>query len=288
VSFALRVLVILAAVTPLFAAEAFHPLWWQTLLAAALGSALGQVAVRFTRGRRVATVSVAIVAASIAALAAAWSLARGARHHDSTEPAFLIVTSPAGGGIASLTWDDIQAIQTRIPTIRFAVPYLHKTMQLASDDQNWSSVVAGTTPDYFDLRGWQLAAGQRFAADEQAKVVVVGATVVTQLFGAGKQPVGEVIRIGNMPFTIAGVLAHQGMSPQGQDLDDIAIVPIAVYQARLAFAVKSRFDGVVLVSATTPGDMTRVQAELRELLRDRHRLAAGAQDDFVIRSSKPD
>jgi hypothetical protein len=268
-------LVLLAAAMPLFAATAFRPLWWQTLVAAAIGSALGQVAVRATRGRRVAAWSVAIAAAIIAAVAGGWSLTHAVRHDEAPGNDFLVVRS------SSLTWDDVRAIETGIPSIHLAVPYLHKAMQLATEEMNWNTDVVGTTPGYFELRALRVAAGARFdASASPAKVVVLGDTVVTQLFGAGKSPVGEVIRIRNMPLEVIGVLAHQGMSPQGQDLDDVALIPIEVYAARIHGQVQ--FGGVVLVSATSRGDNARVEAELRSLLRDRHHLAPGADDDFVI------
>jgi hypothetical protein len=279
-SVVLRALVMLAAVVPLFAATAFRPPWWQTLLAAIIGAALGQLAVRATRGRRVAAWSVAVAAAIVAAAASGWSLVHASDRDHTAGPGFLMVRSR--DSIPSLTWDDIRAIETQIPSIHLAVPYLHHAEQLTSEDMNWKTEVVGTTPDYFDLRGITVAAGRRFGSTESEKVVVLGETVVTQLFGAHKSAVGELIRIDNRPFTIIGVLAHQGMSPQGQDLDDVAIVPVEVY-LRITAAVKSRFGGTILISPTTPGDTIRVEAELRALLRDRHRLADGTDDDFVIR-----
>jgi hypothetical protein len=282
-SAALRVLVMLAAVVPLFAATAFRPLWWQTLLAAMLGAALGQLAQRATRGHRVAAYSVAVAAAIVAALAGGWSLTRGTRRDDTSGPGFLLIKSRDGGN-SSLTWDDVRAIETEIPSIHLTAPYLHKAVQLTSADANWQTELVGTTPDYFDLRALNVAAGHRFESTESGKVVVLGDTVVAQLFGANKSPIGEVIRIKNLPCTIIGVLAHQGMSPQGQNFDDVALVPIEVY-SRIVGDVKLRFGGAVFVSATTPGDATRVEAELRLLLRDRHRLAPGDDDDFIIRNS---
>jgi putative ABC transport system permease protein len=280
VSFALRASVMLAAVMPLFAATAFRPLWWQTLLAAMIGAALGQVALRATRGRRVAAWSVAVVAAIIAALAGGWSFTHAARHDDSSGNAFLVVRSRNGGN-SPLSWDDVRAIETQIPSIHLAVPYLRTAVQITTADLNWQTELVGTTPDYFDLRALHVAAGDRFDASESGKkVVVLGDTVVAQLYGAAKSPVGEVVRIKNTPFTIIGVLAHQGMSPQGQDLDDVALVPIDVYASRIHS--KLSFDGTVLISATSRGDTARVEAELRSLLRDRHRLAPGDDDDFII------
>jgi putative ABC transport system permease protein len=301
VSFALRTLVMLAAVMPLFAATAFRPLWWQTLLAAMLGSVLGQVALRATRGRRAAAWSVAGAAAIIAALAGAWSLRHAAghddssgnaftytaRHDDSSANGFLVVRSRDSGNL-SLTWDDVRAIETQIPSIHLTAPYLHQAVQLINAELNWKTDLVGTTPDYFNIRALRVAAGDRFNASESGKVVVLGETVVAQLYGAAKTPIGEVVRINNMPFTIIGVLAHQGMSPQGQDLDDVALVPIDVYLSKIAFDSKLQFRGAVIVSATSRGDTARIEAELHSLLRDRHHLAPGDDDDFIIRNSNPE
>jgi hypothetical protein len=278
----LRALVLLAATMPLFAATAFRPLWWQTLLAAMIGSAAGQVAVRFTRGRRVAQWSVAMVAASIVGAAAVWALTRGARHDDSPGNAFLIVSS--SGESFSLTWDDVEAIKTQIPSVDLAVPYSQKMELLLSEEMNWSTHVVGTTPDYFDLMALHVVAGDRFDASSESgnKVVVLGDTVAAQLFGAAKSAVGEVVRIKDRPFTIIGVLAHRGMSRQGQDLDDVALVPIKVYAAKLEASF--RFGGAVFVSARSREEMPHVEAEVRSLLRIRHRLAPGNDDDFIIRT----
>lgn len=273
----------LAAVMPLFAARALQPSWWQVLLAAAIGAALGRLADRATRGRRIATWAVAGAAAVIAAVPVVW-MTRTGRQDAASASGFLVVAS--GNGRASLTWDDVNAIQTQIPLIERAVPYMHQAVQLVSEDQNWNAQVVGTTPDYYRLRGLTLAAGHSFNASESGKVVVLGETTAKQLYGAGKQPIGETVRIKNMPFEIIGVLAHQGMSPQGQDLDDVALVPIGVYASHIAYDdLKSQFGGVVLIAARLAEDTERVKTAVRTLLRDRHHLAAGVDDDFVIREA---
>jgi putative ABC transport system permease protein len=281
-------LVLLAATVPLFAATAFRPLWWQTLIAAAIGSAVGQLVVRATRGRRVAEWSVAALAASVVVAAGAWSFIRDARHdHLSGSP--LLIVSSSSASRSSLTWDDVAAIKTRIPSIDLAVPYQRKSAQLTTDEMNWNTSVVGTTPDYFDLMAMRVVAGDRFdvsAAGTVNKVVVLGGAVVTQLFGPTKNPVGEVVRINSQPFTVVGVLARQGMSKEGQDLDDVAIMPIEVYASKLDKGLG--FGGVVLISARSGEDLPHVEAEVRSLLRDRHRLRPGDGDDFMIRTFSPD
>jgi hypothetical protein len=276
VSFALRALVLLAAVTPLFAATGFRPAWWQTLLAAAIGSGLGQLAARMTRGRRGAQWAVASGAALVVAVAAAWMFRRPGGRDEPTDAGFLVVRS--------VTSDDIREIRARLASVELAVPYLHTSQQLVSEDQNWNTQVVGTTPDFFDLMGLHLVAGERFEAGT-SKVVVLGDTVVRQLYGAGQNPVGQDVRIRSAPFRIVGVLAHRGMSPQGEDLDDVAIVPLEIYSARISGSL--RFDGVVLISPKAPADLARLEADVRSLLRGRHRLAPGDEDDFAIRTPNP-
>jgi putative ABC transport system permease protein len=166
---------------------------------------------------------------------------------------------------------------TSSSSIDRAVPYLHEAVMLTTADSNWQTEVVGTSPDYFALRSMRVAAGDPFDANSDDKVVVLGDTVVAQLFGAGQSPIGELVRIKNVSFTIIGVLAHQGRTPEGQDLDDVAIVPAEVFMAKIDS--KIRFGGAVLVSPVS----ARVEGELRTLLRDRHRLAPGDDDDFVIR-----
>jgi putative ABC transport system permease protein len=163
---------------------------------------------------------------------------------------------------------------------------MRKPMQLIHADNNWQTQVVGTTPDFFDLRKLRVAAGDRFdASTPAARVVVLGDTVVAQLFGTSANPVGEAIRIDNAPFTIIGVLVHQGTSPQGQDLDDVAIVPIEAFASRIHASLG--FGGAVLISATSIGELSRVETELRSLLRVRHRLKPGDDDDFIIREPNP-
>jgi putative ABC transport system permease protein len=274
VSFALRALVLLAAVTPLFAATAFHPAWWQTLVAAAIGSGLGHLAVRITRGRRGAQWAVIVVAALVAAAAAAWMFRRPGGH-DATESGLLVVKP--------VTADDIRQIKAELTSVDLAVPYLHSSQQLVSEDMNWNTQVVGTTPDYFDLMNLTMATGERFE-ETPDKVVVLGDTVAMRLYGASNDPVGQEVRIRSVRFKVIGVLAHRGMSAQGQDLDDMAIVPLETYSSKVS--ASGRFDGVALILPKSPADRARVEEAVRELLRARHQLGTSDADDFTIRTPK--
>src|SRR5689334_7858075 len=113
------------------------------------------------------------------------------------------------GSMPTLTWDDLAAIRTEVPTVRAAAAQLRSNQSIVSDELNWTTSVTGTSPDYFDIRNWPTAAGQLFTqpdVDAGAKVVVLGQTVVERLFGRSANPVGQTVRIGKSPFSVVAVL----------------------------------------------------------------------------------
>ncbi|HET8722800.1 MAG TPA: ABC transporter permease [Anaeromyxobacteraceae bacterium] len=202
-------------------------------------------------------------------------------------------TSTAGGAMGgfgsmpTLTWDDLAAIQTEVPTVRAAAPQLRANAQVLSEDQNWGTLIFGTSPEYFQVRTWAPALGSLFTqgdVDTGTKVVVLGQTVSDKLFGANANPVGQNIRIKNVPFVVVGVLAKKGQSQWGQDYDDIAIVPYTTFQQKIKGSLKNFIEGSIAVSATSADTTSRAESQIRALLRDRHRLPLGADDDFQIRN----
>ena len=123
----------------------------------------------------------------------------------------------------TLTWDDLRAIRTELPSVRYAVAVLRSGSQVISEDANWTTQVQGTEPDFFEIRSWPMQVGTRFTqsdVDAGAKVVVLGATVSDKLFGPNANPVGQVVRIRNIPFQVVAVAGKKGQSPFGQDYDD--------------------------------------------------------------------
>jgi len=196
----------------------------------------------------------------------------------------------ARGGFGSqptLTWDDLRAIQTEIPSVRSAAPVLRSSAQLVSEDQNWSTQVQGTTPDYFDVRSWTVANGTNLTqsdVDGATKVIVLGQTVAKQLFGASSDPVGQVVRIKNTPFQVVGVLQPKGQSSTGQDYDDGAFVPVTTFQSKIQGGLQKYLSGTIFVSALSAQDTTRAQTAITGLLRDRHHILASMEDDFSIRN----
>jgi putative ABC transport system permease protein len=191
------------------------------------------------------------------------------------------------GSMPTLTWDDLAAIRNEVPSVRAAAAVLQSSTPIASEDQNWTTNVVGTSPDYFAARNWQVALGQNISdsdVDTGNKVVVLGQTVVTQLFGYSVDPVGHVVRIRNVPFTVIGVMASKGQSPMGQDYDDTAIVPQSTFQAKIRGGLQKFIAGALFVSAYTPQDATRAQLQITGLLRERHHIAPDQDDDFSLRS----
>jgi len=196
----------------------------------------------------------------------------------------------ARGGFGSqptITWDDLDAIRTQVPSVRSAAPQLMTTQQVFSEGQNWSTQIIGTTPEFFQIRRWKVVYGQPFGqpdVDGGAKVVVLGQTVVEKLFGQGSDPVGLAVRIKNVPFTIAGVLVRKGQSPFGQDYDDTVIIPASSFAAKIQGGLSKFVSGQTLVSAASSDSTARAQQQISDLLRERHRLAPGVEDDFNIKN----
>lgn len=191
------------------------------------------------------------------------------------------------GSMPTLTWDDLRAIRTEVSGLRGAVAVLRATSQLVSEDQNWSTSVNGTSPEYFDLRSWPMQNGSMFSdsdVETGTKVPVLGATVADKLFGASSDPIGQTVRIKNVPFQVIGVLSKKGQSPTGQDFDDSAFVPVTTFQAKIQGGLQKYLAGVIFVGAVSPEATPRAQTQISGLLRDRHRIAPSADDDFSIRN----
>ena len=191
------------------------------------------------------------------------------------------------GSMPTLTWDDLKAIQTEVPSVRLAAPSLRTIGQVLSEDQNWSTQINGTTPDYFVIRNWPVDEGSLFTASDieaGTKVAVLGETVVEKLYGAGANPIGRVLRIKNIPFEVVGVLASKGQSPTGQDFDDGVFIPVTTFSTKIEAGLKNYLNGVINVGTRSPEATQRAQREITLLLRDRHRIQPGADDDFSIRN----
>jgi putative ABC transport system permease protein len=187
------------------------------------------------------------------------------------------------GTSASLTAEDLIAIQTQCPSVSMATPSLRDGGQIIYQEQNWRSSILGVTPEYFAIRSWPVASGQYFTDAEvrgAMKVCVIGQTIADNLF-KGADPVGAVIRIKKMPFKVVGVLAVKGQSAQGNDQDDIIFAPYTTVQKKMT---GQTYLGSILASAVTEDAMDDAQTQITELLRVRHKLQPWDENDFTVRS----
>jgi putative ABC transport system permease protein len=189
------------------------------------------------------------------------------------------------GSQPTITQDDFQAIQ-QLPTILHATVRPEVTTIIQSAEANWTTDVGGVTPEFFQIRVWPLASGRQISqsdVDGGTKVMVLGQTVVEQLF-AGNDPIGQQVRVGNVPFTVIGVLTKKGQTPGGGDIDNNAYIPVTTYRAKVQGGMRNLVDGAIFIRAVSEQEASRTEREIVSLLRDRHHLAPGTDDDFVIRN----
>jgi len=190
------------------------------------------------------------------------------------------------GTVPTLTVDDAKAIQAEIPTVRHVSPELNGIAQVVSGNQNWSTIVHGTTPEILEIRNWSLSSGRPFTqqdVDGATKVCLLGRTVVENLFG-GINPTGQIVRIKKVPFTVIGVLGPKGQSTWGRDQDDVIFVPITAAQKRL-FGMQ--FPGMVrtiAVQANGPEVLKETEEQVTALLRQRHHIQPSQENDFTVRN----
>lgn len=192
-----------------------------------------------------------------------------------------------GAGTApTLTIDDAKAIQSEIPQVKYVAPNISGIAQVVYGNQNWSTLVNGTTPEILNIREWPLSSGRSFTQqdiDGATKVCLLGKTVTENLFG-GIEPVGQVVRIKNVPFMVIGELSPKGQSTWGHDQDDTIFVPLTTAQKRL-FGMQ--FPGMVRTISVQVQDsdsLKQVESRITELLRQRHRIQAGQENDFSVRN----
>ncbi len=196
----------------------------------------------------------------------------------------------AAGAAHTLSEEDAYAIGRELPeTIVAAAPALRGSGQVVAGNSNWSTTFWGVTPEYFEVREWRLAEGRAFDQSEvhgAAKVVVLGRTVAWNLFG-DESPIDQTVRIRSVPLTVIGVLAAKGQNLMGNDQDDIVLMPISTARNRILGATalaKSRSVGSINVKARDDVDIKLAEEQVRQLLRQRHRLQPGQEDDFTLRN----
>ncbi len=189
------------------------------------------------------------------------------------------------GSQPTLTVADAQAIG-ELPAVAAVAPSLPGTAQLIYGSNNWSTMVVGTTNAYIQVRDWTLAEGRGFTDTEERgaiRVAILGQTVAQNLFG-GEEPVGRMVRIQKSPYLVVGLLAPKGQSQDGRDQDDTVLVPVSTAQRQLFGTL---FPGTVrflMVQARSQQAMPQAQREMTQLLRQRHHIQRGQDDDFTIRN----
>jgi putative ABC transport system permease protein len=182
-----------------------------------------------------------------------------------------------------LTVEDLEAIRREVPSVSMVSPVVNSRSQLVSGNQNWSAQVQGVSEQFPEIRKWGVQGGAFFTdADVRsaARVVVIGRTIADNLF-AGQDPVGQTLRVSNMPFRVVGVMARKGQDPQGRDQDDAAFAPYTSVQKKLLGSTRV---SVAYVSAVSQDATYTAQSQITDLLRQRHKLSAGEPNDFTVRN----
>jgi putative ABC transport system permease protein len=188
-----------------------------------------------------------------------------------------------------LTEEDAQAIALEIPEVQVAAPTSRTTGQLVWGNSNWGSTIIGVNNDFLEARDWPLQSGRMFDAAElagSAKVAWVGATVVRELLG-DQDAVDQVIRVRGIPITVIGVLSPKGQNSMGQDQDDVVMIPIGTLRNRIwGGDATSRLKrvGAISVKVRDGQDMKEVESSIQDLLRQRFKVQAGADDPFTVRN----
>jgi len=187
----------------------------------------------------------------------------------------------------TLTVEDALAIHKNIVEVQVAAPVLSRRTQVVAGNKNWSSVVAGINNDYLIAREWSIAEGRTFNTDELQnanKVAVIGDLIADELFKA-QNPIGQALRIGNVPFTIIGILDQKGQGAMGRNQDDVVFIPLSAAKSRVLGAVRGNtrdaLDFIVmkLIDAST---LPQVQSDVTALIRQRHQLRRDAPNDFNL------
>ena len=192
------------------------------------------------------------------------------------------------GSQLTVTEDDARAMEREIDSIQVAAPTVRGGVQVIAGNANWSTALVGVTPGFLEARDWETAVGRPLTQDDvdgATKVVLLGQTVASNLFG-GADPIGQVVRVKKVPLTVVGVLARKGQSTQGQDQDDTILVPLSTAKKKVlgTSQANARAVNAILVKIREPGAMKGAEQNIRTLLRQRHHLQPGQDDDFTLRN----
>src|SRR4051812_45982230 len=189
------------------------------------------------------------------------------------------------GGAGTLKVEDAEAIRREVPGVNAVSEEVRSNSQIAAGNQNWFTQVLGESPDYFDIRQWPLAEGAPFTDQDVRsanKVCVIGRTTATQIFG-NSDPIGQILRIKNVPFTVTGVLTSKGLSAQGPDQDDVVIMPYTSAMKRVGGGTTLRN---INVKVANPQDRAPPKQQIMGFLRQRQNIGGGRDDDFTVQNQE--
>ena len=186
-------------------------------------------------------------------------------------------------GTQTLTVDDLQAIKREVPSVSMVTPSVNARSQMVAGNMNWNTAVTGVSEEYPGIRKWPVGSGSFFTdADVRtaARVIVIGQTLAQNLF-PGTDPVGQDIRVMNLPFRVVGVMSPKGQDAQGRDQDDVAFAPYTTVQKKILGRDRVQ---IAYVSAISQDATYTAQSQITDLLRQRHKLSANEPDDFTVRN----
>ncbi len=186
----------------------------------------------------------------------------------------------------TLTKDDADAILRECSAVQEVAPVLNGVAQIVYGNLNWSTGVYGTTPGMLNIREWPIASGRPFTEQDvrsATKVCLLGQTVVENLFGS-MDPIGQIVRIKKVPFTVIGVLERKGQSPMGQDQDDTVYIPVTTAQKKIFGTTFPGMVRTIMVKAKSAEDLEAAEQQITELLRQRHRIGPKKENDFTVRN----
>ncbi|MBI5676783.1 MAG: ABC transporter permease [Nitrospirae bacterium] len=205
----------------------------------------------------------------------------------------IVPGSSAAGGVrmgagtqSTLSISDADAIQKECPAVLYVAPVHSGSAQVVYGNQNWATSITGTTTNMLSVRDWPLTGGRPFSDEEvrsAAKVCLLGQIVVDNLFG-GINPIGQIIRIKNVPFTVIGILDTKGQDPTGRDQDDTIYVPITTAQKKLFGTAFPGMVRIIMVKAKSTEDLAAAEKQINELLRQRHHIGQNEEEDFTVRN----
>ena len=186
-------------------------------------------------------------------------------------------------GTNTLTVEDLDAVKREVPSVSMVTPAVNARSQLVAGNMNWNTSVQGVSEQYPDIRKWTVQSGTFFTdADVRtaARVIVIGQTIADNLY-PGADPVGQTIRVMNLPFRVVGVMARKGQDQQGRDQDDIAFAPYTTVQKKVLGSPRVQ---IAYVSAVSQDATYTAQSQITDLLRQRHKLSASDGNDFTVRN----